>query len=71
MNAKKNEDEYLNRLAFIGSFINENNSASVFVVGDLNADLTDNSSVVEKIDVSKASDIVNHQKLFSKLRQRA
>ncbi len=44
----QNEDEYLNRLAFIGSFINENNSASVFVVGDLNADLTDNSSMFAK-----------------------
>ncbi len=44
----QNEDEYLSRLAFIGSFINGNNSASVFVVGDLNADLTDNWSMFAK-----------------------
>ena len=39
--SQQNEDEYLNRLAFISSFISDNPSTSVFVVGDMNADISD------------------------------
>lgn len=38
MSKVENEDEYL-RFAFINSFISENHTTSVHVVGDLNADI--------------------------------
>ena len=44
----QNEDEYLNRLAFINSFIADNHSTSVYVVGDMNADLSDKNSLFAK-----------------------
>lgn len=37
----QNEAEYLNRLAFVGSFIQDNASTCIFVVGDMNADISD------------------------------
>lgn len=43
-----NEDEYLSRLAFINSFIFENQSTSIFVVGGMNADLSDSKSIFAK-----------------------
>ena len=46
--SQQNEDEYLNRLAFINSFISDNHSTSVLVVGDMNADLTDKRSLFAK-----------------------
>lgn len=33
-----NETEYLNRLAFINSFIQDKKLSNVFVVGDMNSD---------------------------------
>ena len=36
------EDEFLNRLAFIQSFIEDNSSSCVFIMGDFNADMSDN-----------------------------
>ena len=45
----ENEDEYLNRLAFINSFISENHTTSVHVVGDLNADISDKRSLFAKL----------------------
>ncbi len=47
--ALENEDEYLNGLAFINSFISENQATSVFVVGDMNADISDKSSLFANI----------------------
>lgn len=41
----KLEDEFLNKLAFIEAFIEDNSSTCVFVIGDFNADLSDNSSL--------------------------
>ena len=41
----KNEDEYLNKLAFIGSYIRESEYTSIFVLGDLNADISDTNSL--------------------------
>ncbi len=38
---QQNENEYLNKLAFINSFIMDNHSTCVYVVGDMNADLRD------------------------------
>ncbi len=40
-----NEDEYLNRLAFISSFIESSIISSVYVNGDMNADISDSNSV--------------------------
>ncbi|KAL7381375.1 hypothetical protein ABVT39_004885, partial [Epinephelus coioides] len=40
-----NEDEYLQKLAFIGSFIEENECTRIYVMGDLNADISDRKSV--------------------------
>ena len=37
------EDEFLNRLAFIQSFIEDNSSSCVFIMGDFNADMSDKS----------------------------
>lgn len=45
---QQNEDEYLNRFAFINSFIYDNHSTSVYVVGDMNADLSDRWSLFAK-----------------------
>ena len=46
--SQQNEDEYLNRLAFINYFISDNHSTSVLVVDDMNADLTDKRSLFAK-----------------------
>ncbi|XP_027883670.1 uncharacterized protein LOC114150994 [Xiphophorus couchianus] len=40
----QNEDEFLNRLSFIMSFMQDNLSTCFFIVGDLNADVTDKHS---------------------------
>lgn len=40
-----NKDEYLNRLAFISSFIKSSTISSVFVIGDMNADISDRNSL--------------------------
>ena len=40
-----NEFEYLNRLAYIMAYIQDNASSSTFIVGDFNADLSDNRSL--------------------------
>ena len=40
-----NEDEYLNRLACIMSFIQENASTCIYVVGDQNADISDDNAL--------------------------
>ena len=41
----QNEDVYLSRLAFIMSFIQDNPSICIYVVGDLNADISDANSL--------------------------
>ena len=41
----QNEDAYLNRLAHIMSFIQDNLSTCIYVVGDLNADVSDVNSL--------------------------
>ena len=41
----QNEDEYLNRLAWVMSFIQDNASTCFFIVGDMNADVSDGSSI--------------------------
>lgn len=41
----QNENEYLNRLAFIGSFIKESECTCIFVIGDMNADISDGNSL--------------------------
>lgn len=38
---QQDEDEYLNRLAFINSFIQDQTSSYVYVVGDMNANISD------------------------------
>ena len=44
----KNEDEYLSRLAFIMSLIQDNPSTCIYVIGDMNADVTDANSLFGK-----------------------
>ena len=46
--SSENEVEYLNRLAFINAFIQDNSICSVYVVGDMNADITDSNSLFAK-----------------------
>ena len=41
----KNENEFLNRLGFISSFITESECTCIFAMGDLNADVSDNQSL--------------------------
>ena len=41
----KNEEEYLDRLAFIGSFIEESAYTNIYVMGDMNADVADDKSI--------------------------
>lgn len=41
----QNEDEYLSRLAFIGSFIESAIISSVYVIGDMNATISDRKSL--------------------------
>lgn len=41
----QNEDEYLNRIAFINSFIQDNTYSSVYAIGDMNADISDRNSL--------------------------
>ena len=41
----KNEDEYLNRLAFISAYIKESTYTSIYVLGDWNADISDSNSI--------------------------
>lgn len=40
-----NEDEYIQRLAFIGSFIEESECTCIYVMGDFNADVSDVKSL--------------------------
>ena len=41
----QNENEYLNRLAFISSFIKDSECTCVFVMGNMNADVSDDKSL--------------------------
>lgn len=41
----QNENEYLNRLAFMRSFIKEIECACIFIMGDMNADISDDNSL--------------------------
>ena len=41
----QNEHEYNNRLAFINAFITDNDTSCVYVVGDMNADISDDKSL--------------------------
>ena len=43
--SQQNEDEFMHRLGFISSFIMDNSCTSVYVVGDMNADLSDSKSL--------------------------
>lgn len=44
----QNKDEYLDRLACVMAFIQDNASTLFFIVGDMNADVSDGSSVFAK-----------------------
>ena len=50
------EDEFLNRLAFIHSFIEDNDSTCVYVYGNFNADLSDSNSLFAKHLVNFCND---------------
>lgn len=41
----RNEEEYLDRLAFIGSFIEESAYSNIYVMGDMNANIVDDKYV--------------------------
>lgn len=42
---KKNKDEYINKLAFIDLFIQDNNVACIYVIGKMYADISDKNSM--------------------------
>ncbi len=46
--SRENEDEYLHRLAFINSFIQDSTCSNIYVTGDMNADLLDSKSLFSK-----------------------
>lgn len=41
----QNEDDYINRLAFLSSFIKESVYTSIFIIGDMNANISDHNSL--------------------------
>lgn len=45
---RHNDDEYVNSLAFINSFIADNCCMTIYVMGDVNADISDNASFFAK-----------------------
>lgn len=47
-NSNEHVDEYVNTLACIQSFIEDNSSTFIYVLGDFNADLTDSKSLFYK-----------------------
>ena len=49
-------DEFVSRLPFVQSFIEYNDSSCVYVLGDYNADLSDNKSLFAKHMLRFASD---------------
>ena len=52
----KNEDEYINRLAAISSFIKENAYTCVYVVGDWNSDISDRKSLFGQLLIQFCED---------------
>ena len=44
--SRQNDDEYVNRLAFISSFISDHQCTSIYIMGDMNADLSDEHSSI-------------------------
>ena len=52
----QNEEEYLCRLAFIVSYIQDNSSSCIYVVGDMNADVTGDNSLFGKHLIQSCSD---------------
>lgn len=42
-----NVDEHLNRLAFINCFIESNNTSCVYVIEDMNVDISDRNSLFD------------------------
>lgn len=44
----QNEEEYLNKLAFISSFIQNDRFTNIYIVGDMNANISDKNSVFAK-----------------------
>ena len=49
-------DEFVSRLAFVQSFIEDNDSSCIYVLGDYNADLSDNKSLFAKHMIRFTSD---------------
>jgi len=41
--SNQNEDEYLHRLACISYFVKESAHTNIFILGDMNADISDNN----------------------------
>ena len=60
----QNEDEYLCRLAFIMSFIQDNPSTCIFVIGDMNADVTDANSSFGKHQFCTDSGLILSSKVL-------
>lgn len=46
--SSENESEYLNGLAYIMAYTQNNSSSSIFIVGDWNADISDHRSIFAK-----------------------
>ena len=51
------EDEFLSRLAFLRSFMEEFDSTCVYIIGDFNADLSDSKSLFMRDEMSSVTTI--------------
>ena len=53
--SRHNDDDYVNRLAFISSVISDQQCSSIYVAGDWNADISDNASCFHKHNMVRFS----------------
>ena len=64
--SRHNEDEFLHRLGFINSFISDHPCSSIFLIGDMNSDLSDNNSMFAKhmVQFCEDNNLILSSKLF-------
>ena len=55
--SRHNDNEYVNRLAFMNSFIADNCCTTIYVTGDMNADISDNASSFAKHMIRMCEDL--------------
>jgi hypothetical protein len=64
----KNYDEYINRLGFISLYIKENAYTCIFIVGNMNADISDKKSLFGQHLLAKQCSFVRTGSWFSPAR---